>query len=48
MANNFRREPPAYSHHQPSGQSRVRIDGRDHHLGAHHDPESHAQYGRRT
>ncbi len=37
---------PAYSFHKPSGQARVRIDGRDHYLGSYDSPESKAEYER--
>lgn len=37
---------PAYVHHKPSGQARVRIGGRDHYLGPHGSPESRAEYDR--
>jgi integrase len=35
---------PVYSLHKASGQAKVRIDGRDHYLGPHGSPESHARY----
>jgi integrase len=37
---------PAYVHHKPSGQARVRLGGRDHYLGAFNSPESRAEYDR--
>jgi integrase len=36
--------PPAYLVHRPSGQARVRIDGRDHYLGPFGSPESKNRY----
>jgi hypothetical protein len=33
-------KPPAYLLHKPSGQARVRINGKDHYLGPHGSPES--------
>ena len=38
------RSKPAYTLHRPTGQARVRIDGRDHYLGAFGSTESHAKY----
>ena len=38
--------PPSYGLHKASGQAIVRIDGRDHYLGLHGSPESHAAYER--
>jgi integrase len=35
---------PSYLHHKPSGQARVRIDGKDHYLGPYGSPESKAKY----
>jgi hypothetical protein len=35
---------PAYFRHHPSGQARVRIDGRDHYLGPIDSPKSLARY----
>lgn len=35
---------PKYAHHKPSGQARVRIDGKDHYLGEYGSPESHKRY----
>lgn len=46
MANKPRRQPPAYTLHKPSGQARVRIDGKDHYLGPHRSPESLDKYAR--
>lgn len=40
------RKPPAYKLHKPSGQARLRVDGRDHYLGPFGSPESHAEYDR--
>ena len=37
---------PSYCLHRPSGKAVVRIDGRDHYLGPHDSPESHAEYDR--
>jgi hypothetical protein len=34
---------PAYSLHKPSGQARVRIEGRDHYLGPYDSPEPKAE-----
>jgi site-specific recombinase XerD len=41
-----RLSPPAYSLHKASGNAVVRIDGKDHYLGPHGSPESHAKYER--
>ncbi|HJN09844.1 MAG: site-specific integrase [Pirellulaceae bacterium] len=46
MANKPRRKPPAYTLHKPSGQARVRINGKDHYLGPHNSPQSHHRYAR--
>ena len=35
---------PSYLLHRPSGQARVRIDGRDHYLGKFGSPEAQARY----
>jgi integrase len=35
---------PSYLHHKPSGQARVRIDGKDHYLGLYGSPKSKAKY----
>ncbi|MDB4731514.1 tyrosine-type recombinase/integrase [Planctomicrobium sp.] len=35
---------PKYSHHKPSGQARVRIEGKDVYLGAYGSLESHQRY----
>lgn len=43
MAHKSRRIP-AYVHHKPTGQARVRIDGKDHYLGKYGSPESHDRY----
>jgi len=37
---------PAYSHHKPSGQAVVRLNGRDHYLGPHGTAASRAEYNR--
>ena len=37
---------PAYSHHKPSGQARVIIDGRSVYLGRYDSSESKAEYER--
>lgn len=39
-----KRRQPGYNLHKPSGQARVRIDGRDHYLGEYDSPESHKKY----
>ena len=39
-----RRKKPGYWHHKPSGQAYVRIDGKDHYLGAYDSPESRDHY----
>jgi hypothetical protein len=36
--------PPVYKLHKPSGQARVRVDGRELYLGVHGSPESVAAY----
>ena len=42
-----RRNPvPSYLHHAPSGQARVRINGKDHYLGPYGSDESKAEYDR--
>lgn len=38
--------PPSYCLHKASGRAVVRIDSRDHYLGPHGTPESHAEYER--
>ena len=38
--------PPKYTLHKPSGQARVRLDGRDIYLGPHGSPQSHEAYDR--
>ena len=38
------RRIPAYVHHKPSGQARVRINGKDNYLGIYGTPESKDQY----
>lgn len=38
------RGQPAYTFHKPTGQARVRIDGKDHYLGLHGSPESRDRY----
>lgn len=35
---------PKYAHHKPSGQARVRINGKDIYLGVYGSPESHKRY----
>src|SRR5262249_41355074 len=37
---------PSYCLHKPSGQARVRVDGKDHYLGPYGSPESKAEYQR--
>jgi integrase len=37
---------PKYRHYRPKDLAVVRIDGRDHYLGKHDSPESHAKYRR--
>ena len=39
-----RQRVPGYLLHKPTGQARVRINGKDHWLGKHGSPESHQQY----
>ena len=39
-----RKRKPAYLLHKATGQSRVRIDGKDHYLGAYGEAESKARY----
>lgn len=41
-----KRSVPRYCLHKPSGQARVRIDGKDHYLGIHGSPKSHAEYAK--
>ncbi len=38
------RRIPAYVHHKPTGQARVRIDGKDFYLGAYGTSESYDRY----
>jgi integrase len=38
------RRIPAYVHHKPTGQARVRIGGKDFYLGKYGSPESHEKY----
>jgi len=38
------RRIPAYVHHKPTGQARVRINGKDHYLGKYGSPGSHEKY----
>ena len=38
------KKKPAYLHHKPSGQTRVRIDGKDHYLGEYGTAESYEHY----
>jgi integrase len=40
------RKPPAYSLHKPSGQARVRSEGRDYYLGTYGSRESREAYAR--
>jgi hypothetical protein len=35
---------PSYLLHKPTGQARVRIDGKDHYLGCYGSPESRERY----
>ncbi len=37
---------PSYGHHRPTGQARVRIDGKDHYLGLYGSEESRQAYER--
>ena len=39
-----KKRKPSYLRHKPTGQARVRIDGRDHYLGAYGSPESYERY----
>lgn len=39
-------KPPKYALHKPSGQARVRINGKEIYLGKYGSPESHAEYDR--
>jgi len=41
-----KRSVPRYCLHRPSGQARVRIDGKDHYLGLYGSPKSKAEYGK--
>lgn len=48
MAGSFRFQSgriPAYTHHKPTGQARVRVDGRDYYLGKYGSVESRRKYG---
>lgn len=38
------KRPPKYSHHKPSGQARVRINGKSHYLGEFNSSQSHKRY----
>src|SRR5262245_37687859 len=38
--------PPAIQLHKPSGQDRIRVNGRDYYLGPHGSEESHTEYAR--
>ena len=38
------KKPPKYALHKPTGQARVRINGKSHYLGPHGSPESHKRY----
>ncbi len=40
----LKNRPPSYRFHKVSGQAAVTIGGRDHYLGQHGMPESHARY----
>ena len=40
------RKVPAYGHHKASGQARVRLDGKDHYLGAYGTAASRQEYDR--
>src|SRR6516225_7318895 len=40
------RQPPKYALHQPSGQARVRFEGKDYYLGAYGSRESREAYAR--
>jgi len=40
----MKKRPPKYSLHKPTGQARVRIDGKSHYLGKYDSPESHKRY----
>lgn len=39
-----KRSKPAYSLHKATGQAQVRINGKDHYLGAYGSPESREIY----
>ena len=39
-----RNKVPKYSHHKPTGQARVQIDGKTIYLGVFDSPESHVRY----
>lgn len=39
-----RKSRPAYTEHKPTGQARVRMNGRDHYLGEYNSPESRDRY----
>jgi integrase len=41
---NKKTRAPGYLHHKPTGQARVRIDGKDHYLGTHGSVESYERY----
>jgi len=38
------RQKPLYLFHKPTGQARVRIDGKDRYLGVYRTPESRERY----
>lgn len=38
------KRPPKYSHHKPTGQALVRINGKSHYLGEFNSPLSHKRY----
>ena len=46
MGTAMSRRPPKYALHKPSGQARVRINGKDIYLGEYDSPESHEEYDR--
>jgi hypothetical protein len=40
----LRNRPPKYAFHKPTGQARVRIDGKDHYLGPYNSQRSIDEY----
>ena len=38
------KKPPKYARQKPTGQARVRINGKSHYLRPHGSPESHKRY----